>query len=134
MVRDDHQPEQSTSTLGRASVVSGDAAFAVGHRIGDVWCAWQDNPLEGVADRLWVATTDASSWAAIDHDGSDTDVFTVWQHGPRRLWEEIEAAHAWWIENGSPGPDRFGLTVTTDGEHRAWLDTLDRSWPLPALG
>ncbi|MGW6912218.1 hypothetical protein ACWGB8_00130 [Kitasatospora sp. NPDC054939] len=48
-----------------------------------------------MAARLWVATTDASSWAAVDHDGGPGERFTVWQYGPRRLWEEIEEAHRW---------------------------------------
>ncbi|GAA2275214.1 hypothetical protein GCM10010430_71440 [Kitasatospora cystarginea] len=78
--------------------------------------------MDGVKSRLWVATTDAGSWAAVDYNGCDDDRFTVWQHGPRRLWEEVEAAHHWWLTNGRPGPARFGLTVTADGAHTFWLD------------
>ncbi|MFF3110222.1 methyltransferase domain-containing protein [Kitasatospora sp. NPDC057904] len=129
VVSDDHEAEVSETALPRRSVVHGDAAFAIGHRIGDIWHAWQDAPAEGVADRLWIASTDRSSWAAVDHDGSDEDVFTVHQRGPRRLWDEIEAAHRWWIANGRPGPERFGLTVTPKG-HQAWLDTPADSWPM----
>lgn len=129
VVRDDHEAEVSETVLPRRSVVHAEAAFAIGHRIGDIWHAWQDNPAEGVADRLWIASADRSSWAAVDHDGGDEDVFTVRQYGLRRLWDEIEAAHQWWIANGRPGPDRFGLTVTSEG-HQAWLDTPAHSWPL----
>lgn len=129
VVKDDHVPEESVTTLPRRAVVSGDAAFAIGHRIGDVWHTWEDNPADGVADRLWIATTDGTSWAAVDHDGGQDDRFAVYQHGPRRLWDEIEQAHQWWVGNGSPGPDRFGLTVGPKG-HRAWLDDPADSWPL----
>ncbi|MFD9418037.1 methyltransferase [Streptomyces goshikiensis] len=130
VVKDDHQPDESASTLPRRDVVQGNAAFAIGHRLGDVWYTWQDEPVAGVADRLWVATTDGTSWAAIDHDGGDEDRFTVYQHGPRRLWNEVEEAHRWWLDHGQPGPDRFGLTITPDGTHHAWLDTPSNSWPL----
>ncbi|MFF4330732.1 methyltransferase domain-containing protein [Streptomyces sp. NPDC001591] len=129
VVKDDHQPQESTTTLPRRAVISGDAAFAIGHRLGDVWHTWQDNPVEGVADRLWVATADGTSWAAVDHEGGEGDDFTVYQYGPRRLWDEIEEAHRWWTGNGSPGPARFGLTVGPEG-HRAWLDDPADSWPL----
>ncbi|MFD5463782.1 methyltransferase domain-containing protein [Kitasatospora sp. NPDC127059] len=130
VVKEGHTPQVSATTLPRREVVWGDAAFAVGHRIGDIWHAWQDSPIDGVADRLWIATTDRTSWAAVDHDGGEHDVFTVRQHGPRRLWDEIEQAHSWWEGNDSPGPERFGLTVTPEG-HRAWLDDPADSWPLP---
>ncbi|MFB7669595.1 hypothetical protein ACFC1R_37790 [Kitasatospora sp. NPDC056138] len=79
----------------------------------------------------WVATIDATPWAAVDWDGTKAaEHFTVWQHGPRRLWEEVESAHRWWNANARPGPDRFGLTVGPSG-HRAWLDTPDNFWQLP---
>ncbi|MGK4580756.1 methyltransferase domain-containing protein [Kitasatospora sp. HPMI-4] len=130
VVKDDHWADVSETVLPRRSVVRGDAAFAVGHRIGDIWHAWQDTPVDGVADRLWISSTDRASWAAVDHDGSDDDRFTVRQYGPRRLWDEIEAAYRWWLDHDRPGPERFGLTVTPEG-HRAWLDTPTDWWPLP---
>ncbi|MFG2842744.1 methyltransferase, partial [Kitasatospora sp. NPDC048296] len=89
---------------------------------GAVGPAGVDAPgVAGAPPRLWVATTDARSWAAVDHDGRQNKHFTVWQHGPRRLWDEIEAAHHWWEENNRPPPERFGLTVTADRQW-AWLD------------
>lgn len=77
--------------------------------------------MDGVEKRLWVATTDASSWAAIDYDGKREDRFTVWQYGPRRLWNEVESVHRWWEENDRPDVARFGYTVT-DEEQFSWLD------------
>ncbi|WP_280719006.1 hypothetical protein [Kitasatospora sp. MAP5-34] len=130
VVREEHEPDGSTSTLPRRDVVWGDAGFAVGMRLGDVAHTWEDAPMEGVHDRLWLTTTDGTSWAAVDHDGGDDDVFTVSQHGPRRLWDEVEAAYAWWVENGRPGPGRFGLSVASDGGHRAWLDRPVDDWQL----
>jgi protein-L-isoaspartate(D-aspartate) O-methyltransferase len=49
---------------------------------------------------------------------------TVEQRGPRDLWNETEAAYLEWIKWGSPGRDRFGMTVTPDGQH-IWLDSPD---------
>ncbi|GGY75423.1 hypothetical protein GCM10010327_01470 [Streptomyces nitrosporeus] len=85
----------------------------------------------GVILTPWESPWVATSWAAVDWDGKSDDRFTVWQHGPRRLWDEVAAAHAWWLLHDRPGPERFGLTVTAKGES-AWLDTPDR--PVPVAG
>jgi hypothetical protein len=57
----------------------------------------------------------------------------VRQYGPRRLWDEVEAAFQVWKDLGEPAHDRFGLTVTPDGAHRVWLDSPDsaHAWDLP---
>ncbi|WP_329577888.1 methyltransferase domain-containing protein [Kitasatospora sp. NBC_01250] len=125
VVRDDHLPDESTTDLD-PWVVSGsdaDVQFAMGSRLGDVWHARQHDPdVDGVAVRLWLATTDASSWAAVDWDGDpEATRFAVWQHGPRRLWDETEAGYRWWLDNDRPGPGRFGLTLTGNAQ-RLWLD------------
>ncbi|MFD6587599.1 methyltransferase domain-containing protein [Streptomyces anulatus] len=128
VVSDDHQPDESTSTLPPWRVTGEDLAvqFAMGLQLRDVWWTWHENPdVEGVATRLWVATTDATSWAAVDWDGRSEDRFTVRQHGPRRLWNEVEAAHSWWQLHDRPGPERFGLTVTASGQS-VWLDSPGR--------
>ncbi|KOV35427.1 methyltransferase [Streptomyces sp. XY431] len=125
VVRDEHVPDESVTELDPWTVAGqdDDAQFAIGSRLGDVWHARQHDPdVDGVAVRLWLATTDASSWAAVDWDGSeDTKRFTVWQYGPRRLWEEVKEAHRWWEEHGRPGAERFGLTMTA-GRQWVWLD------------
>ncbi|WP_405803510.1 hypothetical protein OG729_00500 [Streptomyces sp. NBC_00210] len=64
------------------------------------------------------------SWAAVlFHDGQK--VSTVYRGGPRRLWDEVEAAYRWWDAVGRPGIHRFGLTVSQQGD-QAWLDTPER--------
>lgn len=45
----------------------------------------------------------------------------VAQRELRRLWDELECAHAWWVEQGRPDLDRFGLTVTPEVQ-QVWLD------------
>lgn len=124
VVQDDHQPTESTTSLKPWTVAGGDwdAQFAIGLQLPDLWYAWHEDPdVEGVATRLWVATADARAWAAIDYDGQQKDRFTAWQHGPRRLLDELESTWAWYLEHGRPAPERFGLTVTATIQN-AWLD------------
>ncbi|MGP9019710.1 methyltransferase domain-containing protein [Streptomyces sp. BR1] len=135
VVRDEHVPAQSVTLLSPWAVTGDDwaAQFAVGLQTRTVWHTWHDNPgVDGVASRLWLAATDATSWAAVDWDGRTDERFTVWEYGPRRLWAEVEAAYAWWRQVGSPGPDRFGLTVAPHGQHTPWLDSPDQ--PVPSTG
>ncbi|MFK8911694.1 methyltransferase domain-containing protein [Streptomyces sp. YS-3] len=133
VVRDEHVPTESVTRLSPWAVTGDDwaARFAIGLRTRDVWHTWHEDPgVEGVTSRLWLATTDATSWAAVDRDGRRDGRFTVWEYGPRRLWTEVEAAYEWWLRAGGPGPDRFGMTVTPDGRHTLWLDSPDE--PVPA--
>ncbi|GAA5614144.1 protein-L-isoaspartate O-methyltransferase [Streptomyces platensis] len=135
VVHDDHVPDERTTRLAPWSVTGDDwaAQFAIGLQLRDVWWAWHDNPdVDGVASRLWVATTDATSWAAIDWDGQPDERFTVWEHGPRRLWNEVEAAYQWWQYAERPGPEAFGMTVGTDGSHTPWLHSPGH--PIPVTG
>ncbi|MFK0289824.1 methyltransferase domain-containing protein [Streptomyces sp. NPDC090442] len=127
VVADHHQPTESRTSVA-PDAVAGDedfaAQFALALCLPDLWFAWHENPaVEGVVRRLWVATVDTTSWAAIDEMEDGGDMFTVWQHGPRRLWGEVEAAWAWYTAHGRPGPGRFGMTIDADGTHQPWLDS-----------
>ncbi len=132
VVRDDHVPAESHTEVHPQWLAGGswDAMFALGLLLPKVWHTWQDDPnVDGVTSRLWLATTDASSWAAVDLDGTHEDRFTVWQHGPLNLWDMAEAAWLWWCNAGSPGPERFGMSVNADGTHTPWLDDPDHPVP-----
>lgn len=75
---------------------------------------------------VWFYGLTDRSWACVQfRDGATA---RVWQSGPRRLWEEAEAAYRWWDEQGRPGFGRFGLSVDGDGE-RVWLDSPDNLVP-----
>lgn len=129
VVADDHQPAESRTTLA-PDAVAGDgdfaAQFALGLYLPDLWYAWHEDPaVEGVVRRLWVATIDTTSWAAIDETEGGDDTFTVWQHGPRQLWDEVEAAWVSYSAHGRPDPSHFGMTVGADGTHQPWLDSPD---------
>lgn len=70
---------------------------------------------------LFEAANPNGSWAACDYEPGHDD-FDVVQYGPRRLWDEVCTAYLHWVGLGRPALDRFGLTITAEGQH-FWLDT-----------
>ncbi|MFF2746822.1 methyltransferase domain-containing protein [Kitasatospora sp. NPDC058048] len=100
-----------------------DAAFAIGLRLPGLFrqevSAGYDRFGTGRLE-VWDGVSYAHCRLA-DWDGRHA----VAQSGPRSLWDELTAAHAWWQRQGESGLDRFGLTVTVAGEHRVWLDEPD---------
>lgn len=70
------------------------------------------------AVELWSAD---GSWARAEGE-------TVRQAGPRLLWGAVEAAHKLYAEHDRPDRERFGMTVTAEGQH-IWLDSP--SQPVP---
>lgn len=90
--------------------------FSTGQRVPR--CQWRYWPYDeqGGVGVLWLLDFESRSWAKLTHttpDASD-DEFLVHQHGPRRLWCEVEAAHQWWVDHGKPGVDRWRFTVTSE--------------------
>ena len=58
--------------------------------------------------------------------------WAVHQHGPLRLWDQVEGALMTWQEAGAPDQSAFGMTVTDDAQ-TVWLGTpTGPSWQLPA--
>jgi protein-L-isoaspartate O-methyltransferase len=119
---------RSTTTLPPAEVGGWVEQFAIGLQMSGAF--WSLERYEDGAYTLWTYSTDTESWASADYEPG-ANSFTVVQAGPRRLWDETEAAYCWWDGQGRPGFDRFGLTVADDTE-RAWLDSPDH--PVPAVG
>lgn len=99
--------------------------FVLGLRVPDCLCVAAVKR-DGARPVWWYGLTDRSWACVLFRDG---DTARVWQSGPRRLWDEVVAAHRWWEERGRPGHERFGLTVTPEGQ-RAWLDDPAHSWPV----
>jgi hypothetical protein len=46
----------------------------------------------------------------------------VRQGGPRQVWDEVEAAFDLWQRLDEPPQERFGMTVSPEGDHWVWLD------------
>jgi protein-L-isoaspartate O-methyltransferase len=70
---------------------------------------------------LWLWSADSNAHV---HYLPDYKRSAVKQRGSRDLWEEVESAFLRWISWGAPARDRFGMTVTSDGQH-VWLDSPD---------
>lgn len=63
--------------------------------------------------RLW----STHAWATATYRPGQGD-YAV--RGDRDLWEDAVRAYFWWVGQGSPGRDRFGLTVVP-GTETVWL-------------
>lgn len=94
------------------------ARFAIGQRVpGCQWRYWPYDERDGVGV-LWLLDFGSRSWAKLTHctpDATD-DEFMVRQDGPRRLWDEVHAAHHWWVQHGKPGVYRWRFTLTPQGQ------------------
>ncbi|WP_274562758.1 methyltransferase domain-containing protein [Streptomyces spiramyceticus] len=103
----------------------GPQRFALGLRIRN--CCHTVAEKHDGARPVWFYGLDDRSWACVMfRDGKNA---RVWQFGPRRLWDEAEAAFRWWEGEGKPGHERFGLTVNAEGQS-VWLDDPADSWPV----
>lgn len=65
--------------------------------------------------RLWFIDPLTESWANLVHQ-PHTHTCPVHQAGPRNLWDEIEAAYHGWHNAGRPGPRRWRITITPEGQ------------------
>ncbi|RCH69309.1 methyltransferase domain-containing protein [Streptomyces sp. SDr-06] len=119
--------EESSSTVTAEQLLGGRFSaqdFVIGLCVRDCVRVVADRD-EG-ARAVWFYGLTDRSWACAQfRDHTST---RVWQSGPRRLWDEVEAALDWWTTRGRPGINRFGLTATPTGE-RTWLD--DPNTPVP---
>ncbi|MCC3768749.1 ATP-grasp peptide maturase system methyltransferase [Streptomyces sp. UNOC14_S4] len=72
--------------------------------------------------------TGSQAWTEPAADG-----WTVHQHGPLNLWDQVETALRAWQNAGSPDQSAFGMTITPDHTQSVWIGTPDGpSWQLPA--
>ncbi|GAA1279827.1 methyltransferase domain-containing protein [Streptomyces javensis] len=124
------EPGTGSTRLDPSFLGDDDAWFAVGVLVPRCRSAVGSGP-DGEWT-LWLADSASGSWASVDYEPDATD-YEVRQHGPRLLWDELEAAHAWWARAGRPARTRFGLTVTSAGQ-RVWLDRPDNIIPADISG
>lgn len=111
-------PDMTRTSLSSEQVyelIAAPGSFAVGLRMHDCHKLVDE-------DDLIVRLHDpgSGSWARCEVTAGAA-THPVAQHGPRRLWDEVERAYAWWVAQHMPPPGRFGVTVTADAQ-RVWLD------------
>ncbi len=107
------------------------ARFAIGQRVHHCqWRYWPFDEQTGVGV-LWLLDFESRSWAKLTHSTPDAvdQEFPVHQHGPRRLWNEVEAAREWWVSNGSPDVARWRFTVTAQTQRIELSVAEPRSCP-----
>lgn len=94
----------------------GPTEFVIGLAVPD--CA-HTAMADGDVTSVWFYGLSDDSWATVTFDGQQA--VSVYQGGPRRLWDEVESALRWWESAGRPELTRFGLTADGRGE-TPWLD------------
>lgn len=91
--------------------------IAIGTRVSSCRMAYYPRPeLDDHDGILWMADHQSGSWARLHHNPDGDGPYPVYQYGLRKLWDEVEAAHAWWVDHGRPGADRWQITVTPHGQ------------------
>ncbi|MGI8313298.1 methyltransferase domain-containing protein [Saccharopolyspora hattusasensis] len=123
-------PWETTSHIGTETLDAvldpSRARFAISTRVPDIGLtiAW-----DLFGDRHHSIELDdwaTKSWAQLAAHMDSGEPYEVRQHGPRRLWDEVEAALTWWHDHDQPGMDRFGITTCrSDGRQWLWLDDPD---------
>jgi protein-L-isoaspartate(D-aspartate) O-methyltransferase len=116
-------PAQTTPVPPWEVSVDADGTFAVGLALHDhVRCgAFYNGDAEHYEVLLYHGPTDSAASVQVTPEHTAAGQWPVRQLGPRRLWDEVEAAHARWDELGRPVRSRYGLTVTADRQ-LVWLD------------
>lgn len=109
---EDPAADVSTTTLKPWRIAKGhDVRWAIGTRVPS--CVWEHRPPAG--DRkhhlLWLLDPEDGSWAVARYDNRPGSR-QVRQYGPRRLWDEVEAAFRAWAAVGQPPLDQSRITVT----------------------
>ncbi len=90
-----------------------DVRWAISTRIKP--CRWGHRPptADRPAHQLWFADNATGSWAVAQYDRTGGP-YQIRQHGPRRLWNEIETAYQWWSDQGQPPLNQWQLTISKD--------------------
>jgi Protein-L-isoaspartate(D-aspartate) O-methyltransferase (PCMT) len=97
------------------------AAFAIGLKVPHCALTVALNTFGEDHNVLELDDITTASWARLDANLTSPDKLVARQLGPRRLWDEAEAAYDWWYAHDKPTVARFGMTVTA-GTQTVWLD------------
>lgn len=121
--------EQTATYLRPGLPLDGDdAETAVGARLRSCqW--WREDSDDGYVVRM--DDVASRSWAVLGPITQDSGPYPLAQGGPRRLWDEVEAAYRWWVGTSRPDHTRFGVSVTAERQW-VWLD--EPGQPVSAAG
>lgn len=113
---DEDNAAAAQTDLHPYDVSTWDAAFTIGQRVPN--CTkrtWLPDDEDDHAT-FWLLDQRSGSWARLRYDPDFRDTHEVRQSGPRRLWDEVEAAYHWWVNQGRPATDRWRFEVGPDGQ------------------
>jgi protein-L-isoaspartate(D-aspartate) O-methyltransferase len=113
--------ESTTSMSPEEVVIDNDGEFSVGLRLVDVQVSVSYDSRDDYEVLLFHVPTGSVATVLVTPEHTAAGRWPVRQHGPRRLWDEAEAAYSAWVEHGKPARDRYGMTVTADRQV-VWLD------------
>lgn len=119
---------ESTTDLSPEDLTDTDAAFMLGLVVPDATHTVTRRPDGRVDAWIYSLAEGDRSWASVSW-APDNEPGRVCQDGKRELWTEVEFGLAWWAGQDRPPVDCFGLTVTLDGTHLAWLDRPEHLVP-----
>jgi protein-L-isoaspartate(D-aspartate) O-methyltransferase len=113
IVRRDDTATTSTTDL-HPWHVAGDAnaATAIGLRVPQ--CESFYHPDSSEAGTLYLIDQWSRSWATLDL--TPEAPYEVRQSGARKLWDEVQTAHRWWLDMGQPAADAWRFTIDPDGQ------------------
>lgn len=79
--------------------------------------AWSLDTSPAEWNQLWLYGLEAGrSWACVFFESDPSEPNEVYQWGPRRLWDEVEAALTWWEACGRPDMEDWRVEVTNGGD------------------
>jgi len=124
VINDSDEYEQAALTetqIHPAEVAGGryspGAVIAIGTRVPDCRSDYFPSVDPDSKDgTLRLADHRSGSWARLHYDHDGGPPYPVRQFGPRRLWDEVAAAHQWWVEHGKPDADRWRVTIAPHGQ------------------
>ncbi len=131
---DDEECDEATARASYASVapysVAGDydAALAIGMTVPGCSVITVPDPTTELPGTLWFVDPVTDSWANL-HYQPHNRTYPIHQSGPRNLWDEIETAYHWWDQAGRPGPQRWRITITPEGQHITLTQTSTTAQP-----
>jgi protein-L-isoaspartate(D-aspartate) O-methyltransferase len=112
-VRDDQHVDTSTTEVHPFEVAGDyDAQLAVSLRVPACRHLYWRPDHDDDHGTLWLIDPDSGAWASLRHHPESDGPYEVRQHGPRRLWDDVEAAYRWWKDAGDPQAADWQFTVT----------------------